>query len=422
MKQLPKDFLTIGRGAEYVIRGEESIILVSAGRTIEVTTHLADKLSVSNVVLRDPSLSAAETVVFSGSAQEAMQAYLDLAHQLTKPKRASVLSILKSLSVSVASIAVVAALSIGYMETRRVDADLTSADTAPALEHQLPGDLPLPTPGVSAERSSLKVLKTPDFLKAADGVAANSAAVATPAGQLTDQAADTIANIGLPTYNPGLYTGSAPQHTVAVAQPASEAKPVAEDTTDKKADPAAEGKRPATDEAAKTEPASKVAPSVKPDAKTEADGKKTEAADEPVVDEEIKTENEAALKKDAEAAVKSLIGNGMTDDDVRKLLMNLQQMNAGGDQQITPEMLRALPEEVAALLADQGMELDGPGSGTMNILPSEVVDKFRGKDGVATIPENYSWYARTGGPVSIPLPGGGDIKHPDDFKDFGLQP
>ncbi|MNL69458.1 hypothetical protein D3C87_1943220 [compost metagenome] len=85
-------------------------------------------------------------------------------------------------------------------------------------------------------------------------------------------------------------------------------------------------------------------------------------------------------------------------------------------------MLRALPEEVAALLADQGMELDGPGSGTMNILPSEVVDKFRGKDGVATIPENYSWYARTGGPVSIPLPGGGDIKHPDDFKDFGLQP
>ncbi|MCV9964392.1 hypothetical protein OIU34_21115 [Pararhizobium sp. BT-229] len=419
MKQLPKDFLTIGRGAEYVIRGEESIILVSAGRTIEVTTRLADKLSVSNVVLRDPSSPVAETIVFSGAAQEAMQAYLDLAHQLTQKKRGSALSILKSLSVSVASIAVVAALSLGYMETRRVAAELTAAETAPALEHQIPGNLPLPTPGVSAEQSALKVLKTPDFLKSADGAAANSAAAAIPAGQQTDQAADTIANIGLPTYNPGLYT--APQDTATVAKPASE-KSVEEDATGKQADPSPDGKRPATDQAVKAEPTAKAAPSAKPEEKAEAGDKKPEGPAEPIVEEKNKTANEAAIKKDAEAAVKSLIGNGMTDEDVRKLLMNLQQINAGGDQQITPEMLRALPEEVAALLADQGMELDGPGSGTMNILPSEVVDKFRGKDGVATIPENYSWYARTGGPVSIPLPGGGDIKHPDDFKDFGLQP
>jgi hypothetical protein len=68
------------------------------------------------------------------------------------------------------------------------------------------------------------------------------------------------------------------------------------------------------------------------------------------------------------------------------------------------------------------MDLDGPNAGTMNILPSEVVNKFRGKDGIATIPENYSWYARSGGPVAIPLPGGGDIKKPEDLIDFGLNP
>ncbi|MDW9481895.1 hypothetical protein GOB57_24920 [Sinorhizobium meliloti] len=409
MKQLPKDFLTIGRGAEYVVRGTESIILVSAGRHLEVTTRLLDK-SLSNVVLRDPSSPETETVIFAGSAAEAMQAYLDLCRLLTQKQRLPVLSIVKSLAVSVASIAVVAALTIGYVETRRIAAELAAAETTPvALPQQIPAELSTLVPGVGAEASSLKVLKKPDFL--ISPTPTNPDVSQDIPSARHPSAADTIADIGLPAYNPTLYTtGTSQDQAVSGGGSTAAGKATISGANNISGASASEQTSKPEEKAERVEPKDKAATTEK-------------KPDEPIEeDEKAKAAQQAAFQKDAAAAVKRLIGNGMSDGDVRNLLMNLQQINAGGDQEITPEMLRALPEEIAALLADQGMELDGPGGGTMNILPSEVVDQFRGNDGVATIPENYSWYARTGGPVSIPLPGGGDIKHPDDFKDFGLQP
>ncbi|MBY3155295.1 hypothetical protein HFO56_23515 [Rhizobium laguerreae] len=424
MKELPKDFLAIGRGAEYVITGEDVIVLVSAGRRLEIATSLADK-STSTVVMRDPATPGTETVIFTGTAPQAMQAYLDLAGQLTRKKRASALAILRSLSVSVASIAIVTALTVGYLETRRLASELRAAETVP-LDARLPADLPpaardLVNQGVTPDVSGLKVLKKPDFLDAPSAVAPATevppTAASTPAN-----AAKAISDIGLPAYNPNLYA-------VGSAGPAKEADvPTAPGDGEKAA--VAESKPGVSSTSEKAGVAAKDKKTVTPESKTEAAAKPAEkamaGADQEVPEAEA---NDAkaqpdpkTFQKDAEAAVKRLIGNGMSDGDVRKLLLNLQQLNAGGDQGITPDMLRALPEEVAALLADQGMDLEGPAGGTMNILPSEVVDQFRGKDGVATIPENYSWYARSGGPVSIPLPGGGDIKKPDDFKDFGLRP
>lgn len=413
MKKLSNDFLTIGRGAEYVVRGDESIILVSAGRHLEITTRLLDKAS-SSLVLRDPISPDVETILFSGTAAESTQAFLDLGSALAKKKRPSALAIIKSLSVSVASIAVIAALTVGYLETRRVSSEL-QAEALPALSQQAQADLSAIVPGVAADQekpSSLKVLKKPDFLNASSAGVPEAAAVV-PSAEQADaaSAAGTIADIGLPAYNPALYAGGEQK----VETPKSDA-----DATKDVSAPAKEAVEPKNEAEAKS--ANAVA-GVEPAKAKDNAAAVEKTADKPKVeDEKTKAAEHEAFQKDAEAAIKRLIGNGMSDADVRKLLMNLQQINAGGDQEITPEMLRALPEEIAALLADQGMELDGPGGGTMNILPSEVVDQFRGKDGVATIPENYSWYARTGGPVSIPLPGGGDIKHPDDFKDFGLQP
>jgi hypothetical protein len=426
MKELPKDFLTIGRGAEYVIRGEDVIVVVSSGRRLEIATRLTDKIA-SNVVLRDPSHPDTETVIFTGTAPQAMQAYLDIAQQLTKKKRPSALSVVKALSVSVASIAIVAALTVGYLETRRVASELRAAE-ATSTESHLPADLPqaardlinngsTPDPiskDESPEVSGLKVLKKPDFLSA-PSTTPPVAEVTQPAQAAPANAAEAISDLGLPTYNPNLYTdGAATAKAPNAPTPSVDARPDA----------------PNTKSVASTDPvkATEAAKDDKPAATSVSDPEKpTKASDQPASQKVDPKDEKAhadpkAYKKDAEAAIKQMIGNGMSDKDVRKLLLSLQQLNAGGDEGITPEMLRALPEEVAAMLADQGMDLEGPAGGTMNILPSEVVDQFRGKDGVATIPENYSWYARSGGPVTIPLPGGGDIKNPDDFKDFGLRP
>jgi hypothetical protein len=408
MKKLPNDFLTIGRGAEYVVRGGDSIVLISAGRHLEITTKLLDK-GTSSVVLREPSSPEVETVIFSGTAGESMQAFLELGNSLTKKKRTKTLKVLQSLAVSAASIAIVAALTVGYLETRRIASELqtveTQQDDAPVALQQTPVDPSTINPDANIEQSGLKVLKKPDFLNP-PGARNPDLAVEVPANTQAAgaSAASTIGDIGLPAYNPAMYSGGTlDEDIVQTADEAEATKVPTEPSTTVSVE---------TKPEPKPEPVEKVTPP-----KAEEKGASTEKP----TDQSKATQHEA-FQKDAEAAIKRLIGNGMSDGDVRNLLMNLQQLNAGGDQGITPEMLRALPEEVAALLADQGMELDGPGSGTMNILPSEVVDGFRGKDGVATIPENYSWYARSGGPVSIPLPGGGDIKHPDDFKDFGLQP
>lgn len=418
MKELPKDFLTIGRGAEYVIHGDDVIVVVSSGRRLEIATRLTDKIA-SNVVLRDPSAPDTETVIFTGTAPQAMQAYLDIAERLTKKKRPSALAVVKNLSISVASIAIVAALTVGYLETRRVASEIRASEIAP-VETQLPADLPqaardLVNKGSTPDVSGLKVLKKPDFLNTPSATA--PAAEATPAEPAAPaNAAEAISDLGLPAYNPNLYTGG-------IAAPVNDPSVPTASANAEAAPAGAKGEVSTSKPTTGTPKAEKaITPDPKPDQSTKPASEAGKEASKADVKDPKGQPDPKAFKKDAEAAIKQLIGNGMSDADVRKLLLNLQQLNAGGDEGITPDMLRALPEEVATMLSDQGMDLEGPAGGTMNILPSEVVDQFRGKDGVATIPENYSWYARSGGPVSIPLPGGGDIKTPDDFKDFGLRP
>ena len=133
-------------------------------------------------------------------------------------------------------------------------------------------------------------------------------------------------------------------------------------------------------------------------------------------------QSEEVIAKNAEIAISSLINGGMNENEIKELLLNLQTLNTFGEDAITAETLQSLPEEIAALLIDKGIDVKPNSTGTMRILPSETVDQFRGPDGISSIPENYSWYARTGGPISIPLPGGGDINNAEDMLDFGFQP
>ncbi len=97
--------------------------------------------------------------------------------------------------------------------------------------------------------------------------------------------------------------------------------------------------------------------------------------------------------------------------------------------QITPDMLAQLPHEIAQMLVESGlagkdghMEAAPDGVAYRIIrLPEREIEKYRGVDGIASIPERNTW-ASTGNFVSIPLPGGGDIKQPEDMAEFGLKP
>lgn len=421
MKHLPKDLLTIGRGADYVIRTDEAVTLLSGGKAMEITTVTKSK-SDSVLVIREPSNDQSQdrddgVVLFAGSAAQTMQAYLEIGDLLTKPRRRSILDIAHKLASTVAAVAVIAALSAFFIETRQIASSMeTPAPSAAAEQNlQLP-TIPHPGDGLAAEADGLKVLKRPDFLDTSKPVAnpvAEPPSAIAPESDVPAREQGKVPLLNLPPFDPSMYLQTAPTGQV------QEGKASSDEKTDKQTD----DKVSATDKE-KTDPPAQAAASTTPEAPKSAavdHATKNTVADDEVPDHQAKMDD-LAIKKNAEAAIHKLIGDGMTQDQVRKLLMDLQQMNVGGGDEITPEMLQSLPEEVASLLADQGMDLQGQGSGTMNILPSEAVDAFRGKDGIATIPENYSWYARSGGPISIPLPGGGDIKKPEDLTDFGFQP
>jgi len=100
---------------------------------------------------------------------------------------------------------------------------------------------------------------------------------------------------------------------------------------------------------------------------------------------------------------------------------------------ISPEMALQLPHDLAQKLKEAGAiltqeevalsaKIKGQPQYKIVRLSPEVYDKLRDADGIATVPASNSW-AATGGNIQLPLPGGGDIKTPDDLKnDFGLQP
>lgn len=405
MKQLHKDILTIGRGAEFVVRGNSSIIIISAGRMIELTTSLSSE-SPSSVLLRESGQH--ETSIFTGTSAQAMELYLDLEEQLTRKPRASLFSFVKSLSVTAAAIAIVAAISIGLYEARHQAINIDTNDAAEALPFN-PDELS----SLDAVPSSMKVLKRPDFLNAGSHLEAIAgAAVGNEEERQPNEASGAITTFEFPTYKPTLYDNGNDQ-IAPVTTPKDGTKiPAGQEQNSGSAEPEK------TDTGKETQTDS-VQGDNKKDAAPTPQPQKDDSGDKEGQDAEA---HDSMIEKNADAAIKKLISNGMPQDEVRKLLMTLQQLNVGGADGVTPEMLQSLPEEIAALLADQGMDLDGPGGGTMNILPSEIVDRYRGKDGIASIPENYSWYARTGGTVYLPLPGGGDIAKPEDFNDFGLAP
>ncbi len=423
MKHLSKDFLTIGRGAEYVVKTDDTITIVSAGQVLTITHDLTSK-DAATLVLRRPleapsSFGEREVVIFKGTAGETMRAFLSLSDRITPRKRWSLLNTIQSLTVSAAAIAIIAALATFFVETRSVPDQFLAE---PAVEiPALSGDYRDAIANQDGT-NGLQVIKRPEFLSINPPVdsqvpESKAEAIPEPSGDgattpASNNISDAISNLRFPAFDMKV-SPTAGKTATETAVPEKDATAHATSPDDKKSVGSSEAV-PANEQ--------KVANSTKKDATSTSETSNAESQSEKAADANETALDHKLMEKDAQAAVQKLIGDGMSQDQIRQLLMDLQSLNAGGADGITPEMLQSLPEEIAAMLADQGMNLDGPNAGTMNILPSEVVDKFRGKDGIASIPENYSWYARSGGPVSIPLPGGGDIKKPEDLIDFGLNP
>ncbi|MGU3604287.1 hypothetical protein ACLBYC_22895, partial [Methylobacterium brachiatum] len=147
---------------------------------------------------------------------------------------------------------------------------------------------------------------------------------------------------------------------------------------------------------------------------TDAAGSKPKAAESSLSGPKAITAAIARMNPvEAQKAVKTL-------DDIK--------MSLADNGEISPELLREIPHEIAKALRDAGVDLSpgerreaGRKSAAVVRLPSSAIERFRGRDGIASITDSNSWVL-TNGIVMLPLPGGGDIRTADAMLEFGLKP
>jgi hypothetical protein len=137
----------------------------------------------------------------------------------------------------------------------------------------------------------------------------------------------------------------------------------------------------------------------------------------------------AALKDKVTSQLKN---SNLTKEQAEKALREISMLTPA---QLKGASLDNLPPEVRQMLLDE-MQQDGNANDQaapkdtvqdgvptkLIMLPEQVIDTYRGHDGIASLPENSSWQARGNPAVRLPLPGGGDIKSVEDLKAFGVQP
>ncbi len=156
---------------------------------------------------------------------------------------------------------------------------------------------------------------------------------------------------------------------------------------------------------------------------------KPPAAAAPQAEPVKRAETEAAPKLSGPEAIMAAIGR-MNPIEAAQAVKALDQIKTSlaDTGEIPPEVLREIPHEIAKALRDAGVNLTagerreaGRKVSAVVRLPETAIEGFRGRDGIASIPDSNSWVL-TEGNVRLPLPGGGDIRTVDNMKEFGLQP
>jgi chemotaxis protein histidine kinase CheA len=233
----------------------------------------------------------------------------------------------------------------------------------------------------------------------------------------------------IPAYSADLYDKADPKASPTADKVASEASKPSEAAVTAK--PVEEASVAKTDEkpAAATEVAA--LPAATPVKAAETVTSKDPAAATPVVPLIEKSEAKPVdAKPDADSAAKAAKAatKDMSAAETAELLKQIEQMMQMDPTAITPDMLSKLPHEIAQTLRDTGvigspesMPEKGNAPYAAIRLPPGAIDKFRGRDGIASIPENDT-FAALGNKITLQLPGGGDIRKPEDLKLFGFQP
>lgn len=425
-----------GLGAEFAFRTQEGLSIVSGGKVLKLRMVSADE-GLQRIVLIEDEYNT--HILFEGSAVDVAARFVKIADQVVKPQSA--------VSVSrrglYAVLAGFTAVYLVFCHPTGTTAPAAQPETADALKSiltqlpslatgqpsfGLPGGLPsgLPTGSVSglpatggspvgeANGTASAVLDRPDFLSLPEDVDAARAPAETKSDN-TEAVTPAADESGIPTYSKDLYkTPSVNVDDGATgAPPAPKSVEPNKSVEPKQAEGAAVTKDPQIGN-----------PPVAADVITPGDAELQSA--QPTATPDEKAEATTAPQDPKEVAAN--VTKDLSRDDAAAVLKQIEDLREMDPSAITPEMLSKLPHDIAQALRDTGvlesagtMPEKGDAPYAAIRLPAGVIDQFRGKDGIASIPENDT-YAALGNRITLQLPGGGDIRKPEDLELFGFKP
>jgi chemotaxis protein histidine kinase CheA len=426
-----------GVGAEFVFKTSDGISLVSGGRILKVRVDgPLPGATASRLVLAEPDGN--KHVIFEGDAVSASAKFVEIANEATS----------KRTPVSVSrkgAYAVLAAFTAVYLifchpisqPASQLPATQTSASDLDALLKSIPSltggvgklnGLNIPAavnsavpiqPGVAADSVS-PVLDKPSFLSLPEDEVS--------AAKADEQKTKDVA-AAIPAYSADLYDKADPKAAPTADKSVPEAsKPSEAATTAKRTEEASVAK---TEEKPVATTETAALPAATPVKAAEAVTGKDPAAATPAVSPVDKSDAKPTdAKPDADSAAKAAKAatKDMSAAETAEVLKQIEQMMQMDPTAITPDMLSKLPHEIAQTLRDTGvignpesMPEKGNAPYAAIRLPPGAIDKFRGRDGIASIPENDT-FAALGNKITLQLPGGGDIRKPEDLKLFGFEP
>jgi hypothetical protein len=443
-----------GGGAEFIFLGAGAPLIISGGQRLSLDMRIDNKLA--SIFIVDAN---GEVEICSGGIAEVSETYQSLISELKEKQSCSFIRkhsrflLGTAIGIAVASVIAIALISSPVGFSKNPSDEISNDDLMQLMQALQPNDvarrsLPnLPVNAQPTQPTMPPILDRPDFLKKPDIIApapetpkSVSNGVEQSAAVDNDNTSDDVIEpaFGLPAFDPDAF-----KEESAKAISEADKSDTKTDETSATSEPVTEPKTEATLKAEETKPVVEAPKSAEPEVEAQkADDRPTPSASKvddnpqsPTSDKSPNTTSQAEIKpitpvearQQANAVVDRLIQGGMTNGQAGDVLKALESLASVDYSEITPEMISKLPHEVAYLLRENGiigdvMEptyTDGVPHRIIR-LPDSVVDKYRGPDGVPTIPDANSW-AATGNVVRIPPPGGGDLKSPEDFASFGIQ-
>lgn len=424
-----------GLGAEFAFKSKDGIIVISGGKVLRIALESGNEGTNSARIVIDGG-DQERVVVEQGDIREVAARFDSIADEAVAP-RATVSVPRRSLYAALAAFTALhlffgTNLTVSEYDDAAVvrdvsrvlggvtpPADVPFAGTllAPGAATHLarPGSKPTigaASPPAMAEAAASPILDKPAFLALVEEPGTD-AKKAEPEAKAPEEGL-------VPSYSEGMYDKPSATPPAAVPEQSSPAPEKVETPAPAQDTP----EEPTDEEVLKT------LQEVGPDTVRPVGEQKPEQKPEPaVIEDEAQKKAETAPAAPAAKIAAGLVATGMPQAKAVEVAAQLEQLaQLGGEEGITPEILAQLPHDVARLLKENGLleNMEKP-AGEAGVpfaiirLPESVIDKYRGKDGIPAIPVNDS-YAALGNKVSIPLPGGGDVKDPQDLEAFGFKP